>query len=104
MWISESHCRAVVAGASQSIRTARAPKNSSSSSMRPLPTGPDLAGCSAGGRDVTLLRVIHHHAIGVKAPAECADGALHPLDPAPRKAVAVALVVQRDHFLPQSSE
>src|ERR1700683_1737457 len=55
----------------------------------------------AGGRHVTLPRVIHDHAVGVEAPAERADGALHAPDPAAGQAVAVALVVERNDFVMQ---
>src|SRR5208283_3456340 len=44
------------------------------------------------------------HAIGVEAPAEGADGTLHALDPAARKAVAIALIVERDHFITKNSQ
>ena len=52
-----------------------------------LRTGAHVAGGSAGRRDVALRGVIHDHAVGVEAPSEGADGALHALDPAARQAV-----------------
>ena len=64
-----------------------------------LHSEPEVARGATGRRNVALGRVIHHHAIGVEAPAEGADGALHALDPAARKAVAIALIVERDHFV-----
>src|SRR5208282_3572999 len=73
---------------------------------RPSPHGvhgnlqfwPEVACGAAGSWNVALERVIHHHAIGIEAPAKGADGALHALDPAAWKAVAIALIVERDHF------
>ena len=48
---------------------------------------------------VALPDVVHHHAVGVEAPAERPDGALHARDPAARQAVGVARVVERDDLL-----
>src|ERR1700728_1432098 len=62
-----------------------------------------VAGRAAGGRHVTLPRVIHHHAVGVEAPAERADGALHAPDPPAGQAVAIALVVERNYFVMQGT-
>ena len=57
---------------------------------------------AARRRDVAFHRVVHHHAVGIEPPAERADGSLHALDPAARQTVAVALIVERDHFFPEN--
>ena len=36
-----------------------------------------VAACAAGGGDVRLQHVVHHHPIGAESPAERADRALH---------------------------
>src|ERR1700691_4130701 len=54
-------------------------------------------------RDVAIECVIHHHAVSVEAPAESANGTLHAFDPATRKPVAIALVVERNHFFAKHS-
>ena len=64
-----------------------------------LAGGAHVAGGAAGGGHVALRRVIHHHAVGIEAPAEGADGALHALDPAAGKAVTIALVIEGNHFV-----
>src|SRR5215469_16746603 len=71
--------------------------------LRALPLWPDIAGGASGRGDVALQRVIHHHAIGVEAPAQGADGTLHAPDPATRKAVTVALVEQGNHLVVQGA-
>src|SRR5205807_815016 len=63
-----------------------------------LRSRPHVARGAARGRNVTLLGVIHDHTVGVKAPAQGSDGALHALDPAPRKSITIAMVIKRDHF------
>src|SRR5882762_4402949 len=68
-----------------------------------LQSEPGVARRAAGGRNIALERVIHHHAIRIETPAEGADGTLHALDPAARQAVAIALIVQRDHFFTKNS-
>ena len=60
-----------------------------------------VAARAAGGGNVALEHVVHHHAVGAEAPAERADGALHPRDPVARQAVAIAVVVERDHLVAQ---
>src|SRR5580692_3358226 len=65
------------------------------------PGGSHVTGCAPGRGHVTLQGVIHHHAIGIEAPAKGADGSLHALDPAARQAVTITLVVQRNHFVPE---
>src|SRR5579863_5689320 len=57
------------------------------------PGGSHVTGCAPGRGHVALQGVIHHHAIGIEAPAESADGSLHALDPAARQSVTIALVV-----------
>src|SRR3569833_202105 len=64
-----------------------------------LPPPRHVAGGAAGGGDVALPGVVHDHAVGVEAPSQGADCALHALDPAVRKAVGIALVVERDDFV-----
>ena len=64
-------------------------------------SGARVAGCSSGRRNVTFERVVHHHAVRIETPAERANGALHAFDPTTRQAVAIALVVERNHFLAQ---
>jgi hypothetical protein len=64
---------------------------------------PNLARSSARRGNVALQRVIHHHAVGVEAPAQRANRPLHALDPAPRQPVAVAVVVERNHFVVQNA-
>src|SRR5277367_419935 len=59
----------------------------------------DFARRPSGRRDVTLQRVIHDHAIGIEAPSQRADGPLHALDPSPRQAVLVTLIVKRNEFV-----
>src|SRR5208282_2393342 len=59
---------------------------------------------AAGCWNVALQRVIHHHAIGVEAPAQRADGAFHALDPSARKAVAITLIVERNHLFAKHSQ
>src|SRR5258708_38918153 len=68
-----------------------------------LQSEPRVARRAAGCRNIALERVVHHHAIRVKAPAERPDGPLHALDPATRQAVAIALIVQRNHFFTKNS-
>src|SRR6266496_4737818 len=58
---------------------------------------------AARGGDVAFQRVIHHHAISIEAPAERPNGSLHAFDPATRQAVAVALIVERNHLFAKSS-
>src|SRR2546426_3067263 len=58
-----------------------------------------VAARAAGGRDVGVAHVIHHHAVGAEAPSERPDGALHPRDPLTRKAIPIAVVIERDHFV-----
>src|SRR5260370_12242680 len=55
-----------------------------------------VAARAAGGGDVRLRHIVHHHAIGAEAPAERTDCALDACDPLAGQAVAVPLVVQRD--------
>src|SRR5579875_67273 len=62
-----------------------------------------VAGGTTGGGQVAALCIVHDHAIGVEAPAKGANGALHALDPAARKAIAIALVEERDHFVAQDA-
>ena len=45
--------------------------------------------------------IVHHHAVGVESPAECADRSFHVGDPALWKMVAVAIVEKRNYFLGQ---
>src|ERR1700730_2656050 len=61
----------------------------------------EIAGHASSRRYIAFQGIIHHHAIGVEAPAQGPDGALHALDPAAREAVAVAVVVERNHFFAQ---
>src|SRR5208282_569155 len=61
----------------------------------------NFAGGAPRRGDVALLRVIHHHSVCVEAPTQSANGALHALDPASREAVAIALVEERNQFVPQ---
>src|ERR1700730_17736848 len=63
----------------------------------------EIAGHASSRRYIAFQGVIHHHAIGVEAPAQGPDGALHALDPAAREAVAVAVVVERNHFFAQDA-
>src|ERR1700692_2434740 len=65
--------------------------------------GSHIAGGAAGGWNVTFHRVVHHHAVGVESPSECADGALHALDPASRQAVPIAMIEKRNNFLAQNA-
>src|ERR1700732_5236788 len=58
----------------------------------------EIAGHASSRRYIAFQGVIHHHAIGVEAPAQGPDGALHALDPAAREAVAVAVGAERNHF------
>ena len=62
-----------------------------------------VAGRSPRCRYVTLERIIHHHAVGIKSPSEGANGALHTLDPAVRQAVAVPLVVKGNNLFLQDA-
>src|SRR5215472_10944177 len=62
---------------------------------------PDIAGRPTGRRDVALLRVIHNHSVRIKPPAQGSDGPLHALDPSARKAVTVALIIERDDLVAQ---
>jgi hypothetical protein len=55
-----------------------------------------LAGGTACCGDVAVAGVVHDHAVGVEAPAEGTDGALHALDPSAGEAVLIALVVEGD--------
>src|SRR5271154_5584334 len=59
----------------------------------------DFARRASGRRNVTLQRVIHHHAIGIEPPAQRPDGPLHAFDPSPRQAVLVTLIVERNKFV-----
>src|ERR1700677_527150 len=61
--------------------------------------GSHIARRSSSGRNVTFLRVVHHHAIGVEAPAQRPNGSLHALDPATGPAVSISLVKKRNHFI-----
>ena len=61
------------------------------------------AGSSSGGRNIALARVVHHHAIGVETPAESANRSFHSFDPAAGKAVDIAFVVKRDHFVAKNT-
>src|SRR5262245_41754112 len=56
---------------------------------------------AAGGGDVRLEYVVHHHPISAEAPAERPDRALHPCNPEMWEAVSVAIVVERHHFVLQ---
>src|SRR5438093_6244749 len=58
---------------------------------------------STGCGHIAMQRVIHHHAIGIEAPAERADCSLHALDPAARNAVLIALIVERNDFVAKDS-
>ena len=62
-----------------------------------------LAAQPARGRQVALLHVVGHHAVGAEPPAQGADGVHHPLDPVPRQTVDVAIVEQRNHLLAQDA-
>jgi len=55
-------------------------------------------------QNVALQRVVHHQAIGVESPAQGADRPLHALDPPPRKAIAISLVIQWNHFFVKHSQ
>src|SRR6185312_12512526 len=67
------------------------------------PAAGHVTGRSAGGGDIALQGVVHDHAVGVEAPAQSTDRALHALDPAVGEAVGVALVVERDYFVAEHS-
>ena len=54
---------------------------------------------AAGGDQVALAHVVLHHAMGAEPRRECGDRFDHHLDPVPRQAVGVAVVVERDHFV-----
>src|SRR5260370_30711353 len=90
-------------------RTTRAPKRWSVEESAVdergnfLQSEPRVARRAAGCWNVALERIVHHHAIRVKAPAQRPDGPLHALDPATRQAVAIALIVQRNHFFTKNS-
>ena len=71
------------------------------SSATASPGGSHVARCASGRGNIAFQRVVHHHAIGIEAPAKRADGSLHALDPAARQTVAITLVVQRNHFFAQ---
>src|SRR5882724_3695515 len=68
-------------------------------SVSQLWIGPGVAGHAARSGNVALQRVVHHHTVGVEEPSQSADGAFHALDPTTGKAVAIALVVERNHFV-----
>src|SRR5580704_10180355 len=59
-------------------------------------------GASRSGH-VTFHCVIHDHAVGVEAPSERANCALHALDPAAGQSVAVTVIVKRDNHLAQGA-
>src|SRR6185369_2042996 len=61
----------------------------------------EIARHASSRRHVAFCDVVHHHTIGVEAPAQGSDGTLHALDPAPRQTVAIAIVIERDHFFAQ---
>src|SRR5688572_7365562 len=65
--------------------------------------GAHVAGSSTGCRYVALLRVVHHHAVGVESPAEGADGTFHAADPAAWQPVFVAFVIERDDLFFQNA-
>src|SRR6267154_486564 len=65
---------------------------------------PDIARSSSGGSNVTLERVIHHHAVGVESPAESPDRTLHALDPFARQTVGIASIVERDNLFEQHAK
>src|ERR1700689_4193681 len=71
--------------------------------MFPSPSKSGLARRATGRGYVAFRRVIHHHTIGIEAPAEGADGSLHALDPAARQAVTITLVEQWNHFFAKSA-
>src|SRR5581483_7110567 len=66
-----------------------------------LPYRTHVAGRTTRCRNIAFQSVIHHHAIGVEAPAQGADGALHALDPAARQTIMVAMVVEGNHLFAQ---
>src|SRR5678815_5380534 len=59
----------------------------------PLLNGPHVAGSPTRSRDIALERVVHHHSVGVEAPAQGSDGSFHPSNPAARQPVLVPLIV-----------
>ena len=59
---------------------------------------------AAGGRQVALLDVVGHHAVGAEPPTQRADGIHHAADPMPRQTVDVAVVIQRDHLLAEDAK
>src|ERR1700741_2032336 len=65
--------------------------------------GAHVAGRSSRRGYVAFESVIHHHAVGAETPAQSADGALHALDPPSREPIAIAMVVERNHFFAKST-
>src|ERR1039458_1239419 len=53
--------------------------------------------------DITFQCVIHDHSIGIEAPTQRTDGALHALDPSSRKPVAVPLIVEWNQFVAEDA-
>src|SRR5438105_6054121 len=65
---------------------------------------PGIEARAASCGNVRIEHVVHDHAVGAEAPSERANGPLHPCDPAKRQAVAVAIVKQGNHLVPQCGE
>src|SRR5688572_5365093 len=63
----------------------------------------DGAGRTASGGDVAAESIVFDHAIGVESPAQRADSPLHELEPAARQAIAIALVIKRNHRVAQNA-
>src|SRR5579863_6365794 len=59
---------------------------------------PDVAGSAACGGNIAFLGIVHHHAVGIEAPAKGTNGTFHPLDPAARQSVGVTIVEERNEF------
>src|SRR5258708_5420363 len=68
-----------------------------------LKRSPHFARKASRGRDVTAQGIVHHHAVGIEAPPQGANGALHPLDPSAWQAVAISLIIQGDYFVGQDA-
>src|SRR5579862_28184 len=67
----------------------------------PLLRRPYIARRAPRRGNVALGAVVHDHAVRVEPPPQGANGPLHPLDPATGEPVAIALVIKRNHLVPQ---